>query len=372
MYETPLLTGDYAWVPGMEAFATTLPNSDRPNVQLVPGGGRYEFRIRSYTPGVAALDVRAVIERRPGALTSTGVLPLNVWLANGIAPTAATAAANARLQSILTRVDAILQQQGIVLGDVDYYDVDEPAFDDVTEAEFPYMLKLTAAATETRLNLFFVRTAIGGSTVGAAAAVGGPHRNGTAASGVMSVFDGGPPTLPASVIGLVVAHEIGHYTGLLHTVDSDGTYDIIDDTAECPATGADAICPAEGGGYLMHWQALGGADLTPGQGFVVLRHPSIDPHPLPGPAQTGREARRHSVAAGPRRAGGVDGRLVRDLRPFPHETGRDRDRQALSYVGRRDAIERQSRLRAAMQRSNRGRCSLHGAKGPLRSVASLW
>ena len=39
VYENTQLTGAYIWVPGAEAFSTTVPNTDRVNVQLVPGGG---------------------------------------------------------------------------------------------------------------------------------------------------------------------------------------------------------------------------------------------------------------------------------------------------------------------------------------------
>ena len=273
VYENLQLTGDYIWSEGAEVFATTVPNTDRTNVQLVPGGGTYTFRIRRMNGTSPQVAVRAIIERRASGSEGLGTLDLNVWLANGIAPSAAGAASDARLQNILARIDQILGTQGVRLGDVDYYDVTDPAYDQVTSnGEFNSLLRTTSVAADVRLNLFFVDVALGGGVVGAAATISGPARNGTSLSGVMSIYDGG---LTANVIGLIAAHEIGHFVGLFHTVEQNGAHDFVDDTAECRASGSDAICPTPGGGYLMHWQALGGSTITNGQGLVLRGHPLL-------------------------------------------------------------------------------------------------
>jgi hypothetical protein len=75
----------------------------------------------------------------------------------------------------------------------------------------------------------------------------------------------------------VAAHEIGHYLGLWHTVESFGQHDFIDDTLECPASGPGGPCATAGGGYLMHWQAVGGTTITNGQGRVIRGHPLLAP-----------------------------------------------------------------------------------------------
>ena len=275
IYENTALTGAYIWLEGTEVFATTVPNTDRTNVQLVPGGGTYQFRIRRLSGFGGQVRVRAIVEERAGGSTNVGTLDLNVWLANGITPTAAGATSDARLQNILARIDAILAGQGVRVGDVDYYDVSNPAFDQITsEAEFGQLLRTTSAAAAVRLNLFFVETALGGNVVGAAATISGPKRNGTSMSGVMSIYGGG---LTPNVIGMIAAHELGHFLGLYHTVEQGGAHDFIDDTANCPPSGTNLICPTAGGGYLMHWQALGGTSLTNGQGHVARAHPLMRP-----------------------------------------------------------------------------------------------
>ena len=273
VYENLALTGAYIWTEGAEVFSTTVPNTDRTNVQLVPGGGTYSFRIRRMAGSASQVAVRAIIERRSSGQENVGTLDLNVWLADGLTPQASTAANDSRLQNILARIDTILAAQGIRVGDVDYYDVTNPAFDAVTSnGEFNQLLRTTSAAADVRLNLFFVEVALGGNVVGAAATISGPARNGTSLSGVMSIYDGG---LSANVIGMIAAHEIGHFCGLYHTVEQTGSHDFIDDTLECPANGTNGTCTSPGGGYLMHWQAVGGSTLTNGQGLVVRAHPLL-------------------------------------------------------------------------------------------------
>jgi hypothetical protein len=281
VYENEQLTGSYIWAPNPEVFTAMVPNTDRADVQLVPGGGTYQFKLLRYTGTAPSASVRAIVQRRPRAGTDAiGTVDLNVFLANAIPPTAATAAGDTYLQSVLSTVDGILNQQGLHLGAVDYYDITDPTYDDVTNSEFGPLLALSANATKTRLNLFFVRTALGNGVLGVSGMIAGPARNGTDDSGVMSLYD---TTYDASFVGLVAAHEIGHYIGLYHTVEQNGQHDDITDTLECPASGTDAVCPTEGGGYLMHWQAVGGTTITHGEGLVIRGHPLVGPRLLTAP-----------------------------------------------------------------------------------------
>lgn len=275
VYENSSSTGDFVWMIGIELFTAQIPNTDQPGVQLVPGGGTYQFRLKLMSGFSSTMQVRAIVERRDPGGETTGTLPLNVFLANGITPTAATAASDPFLQAVLARVDEILSQQGVHLGDVDYYDIANPGYDQVlSESEFNDLLETSSAATQTRLNLFFVQVALGGGVVGVSATITGPRLNGTPLSGVMSVYTG----YTSNTIGLIAAHEIGHFLGLYHTVEQDGSHDFVVDTAECPASGTNSACSVPGGGYLMHWQAVGGTDVTDGQGLVIRGHPHVDPY----------------------------------------------------------------------------------------------
>lgn len=272
VYENTSSTGVFTWIPGDGVFSPTLPNTDKSGIQLEPGGGTYSFRLYRLSGAATTMAVRAIVERRPGNTGGVGSLDLDVWLANVLSVKAATAPTDGRLQAVLSTIDSILAQSGLRLGDVRYHDVTDATYDDVTNAEFGPMLKLTSAEADPRLNLFFVRTALGGGVLGVSATLAGPRRNGTELSGVMSLYDGG---YSASFVGLVAAHEIGHFLGLYHTVEQDGSHDFVDDTAECPASGTNAACPTAGGGYLMHWQAVGGSTITSGQTRVILGHPCV-------------------------------------------------------------------------------------------------
>lgn len=288
VYENEQLTGAYIWTPASPVFTAQVPNTDRTDVQLVPGGGTYTLRLLRWSGSASSTSVKVIVQRRPRTGTDVlSTLDLNVFLANVITPKANTAAGDSTLQTVFGVMDDILQQQGVRLGDIDYYDMTNSAYDDVTQGEFGPMLATSSAASERRLNLFFVRTALGGGVLGVAATIGGPSVNGTQLSGVMSLYDPGN----ANLVGLVAAHEIGHFVGLAHTVESaqnGGGHDDITDTLECPSTGTNSVCSTAGGGYLMHWQAVGGSTITDGQGLVIRGHPLMGPRLLGGSPLLGK------------------------------------------------------------------------------------
>lgn len=78
--------------------------------------------------------------------------------------------------------------------------------------------------------------------------------------------DGAPPIdrSPAA-LGTLIAHELGHYLGLYHTVEADGGEDTLTDT------GAD---------NLMHWVSRTDV-LSASQMRIIRRHPSIIWRSLP-------------------------------------------------------------------------------------------
>jgi hypothetical protein len=269
VYENDSFTGEFLWTQGFEGvFAATLPQNDSPTNQLVPGGGTYRFRLFLWSGSASTLDVRAIVESRVGGAPGASRIDLNVFLAPGLSITGPET--DTKLQAVLSRVDDIFGEIGLGVGDVDYYQLSDTAYNSVSSSEFPQLLGETYVASETRMNVFFVQTALGGGTLGVAAALPGPKLNASAVSGVMVDFDWSD----AAAVGQVTAHEIGHYLGLYHTAESDGSHDIIADTLECPGQ-----CSSASGGYLMHWQYAGASIpiITDGQAHVILAHPLVDP-----------------------------------------------------------------------------------------------
>ena len=119
------------------------------------------------------------------------------------------------------------------------------------------------SATEgSNINIFLVSTipySSGGTILGRAGGIPGSPKNGTLASGlVFASFDNlaafnpscsGLSTCPTSSqdadfidMGATITHEIGHYLGLNHPSESDGTvHDAVLDTPQCTNKGASGV-----------------------------------------------------------------------------------------------------------------------------------
>jgi len=276
----------YLWwrnIPGDYDFlyydaALQLPNTDRPEVNLRGARTSYDFQ---FLTNASSARVRVVVKQSATAEQETGYLPLNVFFSAGHVLTPATAGSDPKMQEILRIFDQIFAQVGIRLGDVDYYKLTDPTYDDIsTYEEQDALMAQSAMASEVRLNLFFVNT-IGDNPsgsfspliLGIAGAIPGQYRNGTIFSGVMCAWD----DWDVDTIGSTAAHECGHYLGLFHPVESDGvTTDLIDDTPVCPLSGTSAECTREGDANLMWYLDLGFTTrLTDGQGLVLHWHPLV-------------------------------------------------------------------------------------------------
>ena len=277
-FEDENFQGFYLQYPDAGEFAAPVPNTDKAGQQIIPG--TWTMRIGRLSGGDTNVEVRVVIERRPGNTGHVATLDLNVFLADALSVDAASAPTDTVMQDIWSRVNTLLSQQGIQIGEITYYDLTDTAYDDVTGAEFPTLLAESGNATEERFNYFFVRTALGGGILGVSAKLGGTTKKGTPTSGVMGLWIDNPTPQQADLVARVTAHEMGHYLGLRHTAESSGANDDIDDTANHGSGG--------NGQYLMHWSASsGGSEISNGQGLVIRGHPHMKAAlPPPAPLQT--------------------------------------------------------------------------------------
>jgi hypothetical protein len=217
VYETYDMTGPLVWqsyypAGGGGYLNVELPNSDQPEVQLVPGGGWYKFRLRDWNWAASSLQVRVTITQRTvPTVVEQGTLDVRVFLADGLKIDPADPMGDAKLAEVMKTVDAILGTNGVRLGNISFTVMD-PSYDIIDETTMDGMLaSSTAGLPEGALNLFFV-TDMSYEWVpiaGLAGATPGPAANGTPYSGVVIDFN----EADGITVGATAAHEIGHYLG---------------------------------------------------------------------------------------------------------------------------------------------------------------
>lgn len=149
--------------------------------------------------------------------------------------------------------------------------------------ELPYLFRLSAGASNTALNVFFVgdiEPLAGAEPEAQAGGIPGPMgMHGTGGSGIVVAAD---MMGSSEALGRTLAHEIGHYLGLFHTSEANGcVLDVLDDTPACRAAddvdgdGLDvADCVGHGSDNLMFFAKTSGTALT-AQQIEVLRSAPI-------------------------------------------------------------------------------------------------
>lgn len=215
IYEDEDPAGPLDWMHTYPAGAhgslyVELPNSMMPEVQLVPGGGTYRFRLRDAAAASDEIRVRATVAQRRAGKVKEGRLDLRVFLADGLSiANRSDPMSDAKLAAVLGTLDAILGAHGIRLGTITFSFLD-PAYNVVAgvAATENLLATVTAGLPEGPLNLFLVKD-MGVGVTGAAGAVPGPRANGTPYSGVVIDFD----ATQGITVGANAGHQITHYLG---------------------------------------------------------------------------------------------------------------------------------------------------------------
>lgn len=277
----------------------SLPLAGMGIVQI-PNSLRADLHAGSYSFAVASMEhaqahILAVIKL--GQPQTTGTLNLNCFFVGIPGLAANNASTHPQFQATLARLKSVYRKAGVNIGSAQYFDIvgnqaaEFTVIDSVDGAnsELVRMFELSANAPSRALNLFFVQEIKGaddGFTIlGVAGGIpGAGPLNGTKASGVAVTIANFSPG--ADVIGHTVAHESGHYLGLRHLSESNGSaHDPLTDTAECSsvrdANGDGLVtadeCAGLGAANLMFWEATpnSASQISAHQSYVILRNPLI-------------------------------------------------------------------------------------------------
>lgn len=289
--------GAVRFFPSADVITQYLPTSPR----AAPIPGTYRFRLIK-DGGRKNVKVEALIKTAQGEpLEAT--LDVNFFFAKVPGIDASRAPENGKFQQAVAELKRIYAERGIRVGEVRYCDLagaDADRFaviDDVDgpSSELSRMFALSARAGDLgcnpgrALNFFLVQEIVGGRAgyviLGIAGGIPGPPGvHGTTHSGVavtMAGYERAPTRLAQTM-----AHEGGHFMGLFHTTEAEGTaFDPLPDTPEC-----DAGSDRDGDGVVAYQECLGGRgaenlmfwaagdeaeQVSADQGFVLIRNPAL-------------------------------------------------------------------------------------------------
>ncbi len=277
--------------PETDPYTLLLPSN--PGVALEPG--LWRVRLVTERPNGATLSVTATY----APTREAGTLDLNLIFVGIDGLDAVTAPADPTFQTLLGEVEAVYKSAGVSFGQIEYVDVVGDAakrfrITNVATGELEALLALGDGQREGALNVFFVHELEGdgaGYTLfGQAGGVPGPAGPGSRSGVVVGLS---PLRDEPDAVRIVLAHEMGHFLGLYHTTERNGTalrpdgivgFDPLCDTPSCP-DGADrntngilssGECQTRDGDNLMFGLAAPGSlTLTAEQAQILRSHPLV-------------------------------------------------------------------------------------------------
>lgn len=249
---------------------------------LMPG--EYKLKVATNS-GKPINDAFVVI--RSGLADCTMAIDLKLWVLSGDAQLATPAGQNAIGQKIRVAVDKILKQQNMRLGNLKFLPstAEEKKryarINDEQESDLCEKLYAKVGNEDIGWNMALVEDA-GQGTLGFSPVPGSvlvPDSNNSCSVTAFDSHQGDFDDLGATIV-----HEGTHFLGMMHTTEKDGkTFDPIGDTPQCPLgqfdrnrngeMDADECAGMDGPNYIFWNPNPGASGITPGQAWVMRRHP---------------------------------------------------------------------------------------------------
>lgn len=257
-----------------------FPASDQANLKSAFPPGQYTLNVNS-----SASEICYYTLPQPGEGTT---LALSIYLVGVEGVTAANAANNTNIKSIVNIMQTIYRQMGITVTVEKYTDASAEVtknYSIIRDIYDVYNLVATSAAPGEGLqgalavNVFLIQdfnVADAPGLLGLSTGIPGvAGLHGTAGSGL--VFSTAALGKDNATIGQTMAHEVGHFLGLRHTTEHGGSsHDPITDTPECALPDLAFIC-RDAENFMFPFSLDGGKQTktTAGQSFVLRRNPLV-------------------------------------------------------------------------------------------------